>query len=95
MKKWFKKITVGDYDILVQRLCDNKDGEHIKITIRVPEGQMMKTLSFDDEENDAEVKADEAFKLYDKEQAKKFVEAFEEMYNAHDDTQEENNDKKD
>lgn len=84
MKKWFKKITIGDYDLLVQRLCDNRDGEHIKITIRVPEGQMMKTLSFDDEDEDAEAKADEAFKLYDKKQAKKFVEAFEEMYNAND-----------
>jgi hypothetical protein len=91
MKKWFKKITVGDYDLLIQRLCDNRDGEHVKITIRVPEGQMLKTLAFDGDE-DAEAKADEAFKLYDKKQAEKFVKAFEEMYNAND--AQEENDKK-
>jgi len=81
MKNWCKIIEVGQYDILVQRLCNDVDGEHIKVTIRVLEGQMFKTLSFE-KEDDAETKADEAYKLYDLKQAEAFVEAFEEMYNV-------------
>jgi hypothetical protein len=93
MKSWCKIIEVGDYDILVQRLCNNAEGEHIKITLRVPEGQMIKTLSFDEEDDDAEEKAIEAYNLYDEKRAEEFVKAFEEMYNAHDET-ENQNDKK-
>lgn len=81
MKNWCKIIEIGEYDILIQRLCNDVDGEHVKITLRVPEGQMMKTLSFGDEE-DAESKADKGYKLYGKKEATKFVKAFEEMYNA-------------
>ena len=94
MKSWCKIVRVEKYDILVQRLCDNVDGEHIKITIRVPEGQMLKTLSFEDENENAEEKAIEAYKLYDKKQAKKFVKAFEEMYNANDSSKEKDSKKK-
>lgn len=77
MKGWFKKITVGPYELLVQRLCNNSSGEHISITIRVTEGQMITTMSFEDDEK-ACIKA---FKEYGKKQSKEFIASFEKMYN--------------
>ena len=87
MKKWCKIIRLEEYDILVQRLCNNKDGEHLSITLRVDEGQLITSMCFEDDVEGA----DKAYDNYKKADAEKVVVAFEKMYR----NEEEGNDKKD
>lgn len=84
MRNWAKIIEVGDYDILVQRLCNNDDGEHVSITLKVDEGQLTTTMGFEDDSHEA----NEAFKNFKKEDAIKIVDSFEKLYKN--DTQENN-----
>ena len=76
MKAWCKIFKFPKYDILVQRLCNNDDGEHISITLRVSEGQLITTATFEDDSEEA----DKAFEKYSKEDAKKIIQSFEKMY---------------
>lgn len=84
MRNWAKIIEVGDYDILVQRLCNNDDGEHVSITLKVDEGQLTTTMGFEDDSHEA----NEAFKNFKEEDAIKIVDSFEKLYKN--DTQENN-----
>jgi len=86
MKKWCKIFRLEEYDILVQRLCNNADGEHVSITLRVNEGQLITTMTFEDDVEGA----DKAYKNYKKEDAQKVVEAFKKMYRNE---EKDNNDK--
>jgi len=76
MKKWCKIFRCEGYDILLQRLCNNSDGEHISVTLKVNEGQLITTMVFEDD-IDA---ADKAYSNYKKADAEKTIEAFEKMY---------------
>lgn len=76
MKKWCKIFKLEEYDILVQRLCNNKDGEHLSITLRVNEGQLISTMCFQDDIKSA----DKAYKNYKKTDAEKVIDAFKKMY---------------
>jgi len=86
MKNWSKVFKFKEYDILIQRLCNNDDGEHISITLRVNEGQLITTMSFEDDVD----QADKAFADYTKKDAQKVIDAFEKMYR----NEEKNDDKK-
>ena len=87
MKKWCKIIKLEEYDILVQRLCNNKDGEHLSVTLRVNEGQLITSMCFEDDVEGA----DKAYANYKKADAQKVVDAFEKMYI----NEKENNDNQD
>ena len=76
MKKWCKIIRLDEYDILVQRSCNNSDGEYVSVSLRVDEGQLTTTMSFEDDVKGA----DKAYADYKKVDAEKVVEAFEKMY---------------
>lgn len=78
MKNWCKILEVGEYDILVQRLVTKEDGEHVKITVRMPDGQFVKTASFGDD--DGSIKdADDVFLAYEEKQALMFVSELEKL----------------
>jgi phosphate uptake regulator len=87
MKKWCKIIRLDEYDILVQRSCNNSDGEYVCVTLRVNEGELRTTMGFEDDVEEA----DKAYANYKKADAEKVVEAFEKMYK----NEEEINDKED
>ena len=76
MKNWSKVLKFKKYDILVQRLCNNEEGEFVSIVLRVPEGQLITTASFEDSVEEA----DKAFDDYSKEDAQKIIDSFEKMY---------------
>jgi diketogulonate reductase-like aldo/keto reductase len=74
MKGRCKIIELETHDVLVQRLVNESDGEHIKITVWFPLGQMIQTGSFGDEDESAK-EADEVYEAYGKEQAQAFLDA--------------------
>lgn len=75
MKNWSKVYKFKKYDILVQRLCNNTDGEHITATLRVDEGQLITTMSFGDSVEDA----DEGYEKYTKKLAKDLIDSYEKL----------------
>jgi len=70
MKNWCKIIKLDEYDINVMRLSTTEEGEHVELIARFPEGQFIKTASF--EENKEE--ADKFFKTYNKRNARELIE---------------------
>jgi hypothetical protein len=70
MKNWCKIIKLDEYDITVMRLSTTEEGEHVELIARFPEGQFIKTASF--EENKEE--ADKFFKTYNKRSARELIE---------------------
>jgi hypothetical protein len=70
MKNWCKIIKLDEYDVSVMRLSTTEEGEHVELIARFPEGQFIKTASF--EENKEE--ADKFFKTYNKRTAKELIE---------------------
>jgi hypothetical protein len=70
MKNWCKIIKLDEYDITVMRLSTTEEGEHVELIARFPEGQFIKTASF--EENKEE--ADKFFKTYNKRNARELIE---------------------
>ena len=79
MKKWCKIIRLKSYDVLVQRLVTKEDGEHVKITVRVPDGQFVKTASFGDEVGISDLEADGVYDTYTKKQALLFITELEKL----------------
>lgn len=77
MKKWYKVFKLSKYDVLLLQMCNQEDGDHIQLILRVPNGQYIRTITFGDDVK----KADKYFKEYTKEDAIKFVEQFEEALN--------------
>jgi len=75
MKKWSKVHRLKGFDVLVQRLVNKSDGEHVHVTIRFSEGQYVMKIGYGDEEGSFE-EADKAFENYSKEDAQKFVDSF-------------------
>jgi hypothetical protein len=92
MKGWCKILELDNYDILVQRLATKEDGENVSITVRMPDGQFIKTASLGDGE-DAEKKAIELFETYEAKDAKLFIDELDKLITAND--TEENKDTKD
>jgi uncharacterized protein with PIN domain len=90
MKGWCKILRLEKYDVLVQRLVTKEDGENVKITIRMPEGQFIKTASLGDGE-EAEKEAIKLYKSYTKVQAQKFLEELEKLIEENE--KEDNNNK--
>jgi hypothetical protein len=70
MKNWCKIIKLDEYDVSVMRLSTTEEGEHVELIARFPEGQFIKTASF--EENKEE--ADKFFKTYNKRNARELIE---------------------
>lgn len=70
MKNWCKIIKLDEYDVSVMRLSTTEEGEHVELIARFPEGQFIKTASF--EENKEE--ADKFFKTYNKRSARELIE---------------------
>ena len=75
MKGWTKIVRLEKFDVLVQRLVNESNGEHVQITIRFSEGQYVATVEFGHDEQ-AEKVAIEFYKNYKKAEAQKFVDAF-------------------
>lgn len=75
MKNWHKIFKFKKYDVLLLRMCNEKEGEHIQLIVRIPDGQFVKTVSFED---DVE-RADEFFQQYEKKHAQEFIVEFEKV----------------
>lgn len=69
MKNWCKIIELENYSVLVQRLSDGENNEHIVISTRL-EGVTPSITACFEEDSD---KADEKFKAYNADSAKEFV----------------------
>ena len=77
MKNWCKIIKLDEYDVSVMRLSTTEEGEHVELIARFPEGQFIKTASF--EENKEE--ADKFFKTYNKRSARELIEELTKLLN--------------
>ena len=75
MKKWYKVFKLKKYDVLLLRMCNEEDGEHIQLIIRVANGQFIKTASFSEDSEGA----DDFFDKYEKKHAQEFVVEFEKL----------------
>lgn len=75
MKGWSKVFKLPKFDVVLLRMCNDDEGEHVVLILRIKNGQFIKTATFD---NDTE-SADEFFDKYTKEHAKEFVKEFEEV----------------
>lgn len=69
MKNWCKIIKLEDYDVIVLRLSTTEEGEHVELIARFPEGQFIKTASFEDNTEEA----DKFYKDYKKKNAQELV----------------------
>ena len=78
MKKWCKILELEKYDVLIERLVTKEDGEHVKITVRFPDGQFIKTACMGDGEG-AEKMAIELFDTYKEADALRFVEELDKL----------------
>ena len=78
MKSWCKIIELDNYEILVQRLVNKEDGEHVQITVRMKDGQFIKTASFGDGD-EAEQSAIEVYEAYGEKEAMLFVDELEKL----------------
>ena len=76
MKNWCKIIELEKYDILIQRLSNDDDGEHIEFKM-ILDGV---TASFKASYEDDSDLADETFKKYSKEDAQKMLDSTLEMF---------------
>lgn len=65
MKNWCKIIELENHDVLLQRLSNNKDDEHIKVTIKTDGLTASYNLGYGEDE----ARADEAYQEIDKEKA--------------------------
>jgi hypothetical protein len=54
-------------------MCNDEDGEHIQLIVRIKNGQFIRSVTF---ENDVKA-ADDFFDKYEKEHAKEFIVEFE------------------
>ena len=77
MKNWCKIIKLDEYDVSVMRLSTTEEGEHVELIARFPEGQFIKTASFEDGKEEA----DEFFKKYNKKSAKELIEELTKLLN--------------
>jgi len=77
MKNWCKIIKLDEYDVSVMRLSTTEEGEHVELIARFPEGQFIKTASFEDGKEEA----DEFFKKYNKRSAKELIEELTKLLN--------------
>jgi hypothetical protein len=66
------------HDVLVQRLVTKEDGENVKITVRMEDGQFIKTASFGDGDV-AEKEAVTVYEAYGKTEAESFVSELEKL----------------
>ena len=53
MKNWCKIIKLDEYDVSVMRLSTTEEGEHVELIARFPEGQFIKTASFEENKEEA------------------------------------------
>ena len=81
MKGWCKILKVEGYDMLVERLVTKEDGEHVKVTIRIPDGQFIKTASLGDGP-EAEEEAIKLYKNYQKANAQEFIDELNKLIEA-------------
>lgn len=77
MKNWCRIIKLPEHDVLVQRLSDEENKEHLSVSIKLQ--GVLATLNFGFDED--EKKCDDAFKSYKREMAMKAVETITEMFN--------------
>ena len=77
MKNWCKIIKLDEYDVSVMRLSTTEEGEHVELIARFPEGQFIKTASFEDGKEEA----DKFFKKYNKRSAKELIEELTKLLN--------------
>ena len=70
MKGWCKILKVEGYDMLVERLVTKEDGEHVKVTIRIPDGP------------EAEEEAIKLYKNYKKANAQEFIDELNKLIEA-------------
>ena len=78
MKGCFKIIELENHDVLVQRLSDYDNGEHIRITVVFEGHNITMKPSYDNDKK----KADEAFENYNEKSAAQIVESTIEMFNG-------------
>lgn len=80
MKGWCKIYKFPKYDVLVERLVNKSDGEHVSVKVRFEEGQYV-LLARCGEGEVGERLSVELYEKYNKEDALKFLEQFSELYN--------------
>ena len=78
MKNWCKILKLKNYDVLVERVVTKDDGEHVKITVRFPDGQFVKSACMGDGE-EAEKQSIELFNTYSKKEATLFIDELDKL----------------
>lgn len=76
MKNWCKIIETKDHSVLLQRLSDEEDGEHICISIKL-DGVL---ATFKPSYGENEALADETYEKYSEKDAEKIVKTTLEMF---------------
>ena len=75
MKKWTKIFKLKKYDVALLRMCNDEEGEHVVLILRIQNGQYIKTATFGEDKEGA----DEFFDKYEKKHAEEFVKEFEKL----------------
>jgi hypothetical protein len=75
MKKWTKIFKLKKYDVALLRMCNDDEGEHVVLILRIQNGQYIKTATFGEDKESA----DEFFDKYEKKHAEEFVKEFEKL----------------
>lgn len=69
MKNWCKIIPLENHDVLVERLSNDEDGEHLSVKMNIDNVIASYTMSFGDDEQ----KADSAFDSLKSDQVQQIV----------------------
>ena len=91
MKGWHKTFELDEYDVLVQRLSNDDEQEHVVISLRFDGGMFSQIVLFDDVEADADL----FYSKYSKKQAEVFVKTFSKEFALENDNKEQSNKEED
>ena len=89
MKSWCKILELEGHDVLVQRLVNKEDGEHVKITVRFQDGQFIKSACLGDGD-EAERLSIELYDKYGAKDAQGFVDELDKLMLENKDAQKNN-----
>jgi hypothetical protein len=76
MKNWCKIIEMPEHDVLLQRLSDNENLEHISVSVKIDGALANFKLSYKEDEK----LANETFEKFDGNDAQKIIDSVLEMF---------------